>query len=310
MKHSRLAQDLLSPQATPCSPIAHLFIELLLCLEELPTQWRSQTDAERGHSTLLLAPRRMATRSPRLAGVLHTQQGPRAAQTPACPALSQARSSSEPSETLKGNIGRKRGARRGEPIGGGEGNSLVDPSSARASQRFGKERFGEGGFRDLRALSPPGLGEVRRKEEPGLLRPRWGGGLPHGLRAFPAPTYPHARSSATVATVRSSTGTRQQGAGGPRRRWPSYAPCARSRRRLRSQRLMARAVAPTNKATARKGLTQRGYKPLARPEIKSNARTAPGSVGGGGAAGRDSGCRTRNPPTLVRHVRADWPGVW
>lgn len=165
----------------------------------------------------------------------------------------------------------------------------------------------EGGFRDLRALSPPGLGEVRRKEEPGLLRPRWGGGLPRGLRAVPAPTEPHARSSATVATVRSSTGKRQQGAGGPRRRRTSYAPCARSRRHLRSQKLMAWAVAPTNKATARKGLTQRGYKPLARPGIKSNACTAPGS---GGAAGRDSRCRTRNPPTLVRHVRADWPGVW
>lgn len=99
MKHSPLAQDLLSPQATPCSPIAHLFIELLLCLEELPTQWGTQTDAERGNSTLLLAPRRVATQSPRLARALHTQQGPRAARRrpPAprsarpAPALSQAK---------------------------------------------------------------------------------------------------------------------------------------------------------------------------------------------------------------------------
>lgn len=59
----------------------------------LPTQRGRQTAKAGGHSTLRLASRRVVTTSPRpaaaAAAALHTQQGPRAAQTTAGPAQSQ-----------------------------------------------------------------------------------------------------------------------------------------------------------------------------------------------------------------------------
>lgn len=106
---------------------------------------------------------------------------------------------------------------------------VLEPSSAWASQMFGKERLKEGvwgrGFREPEALRSLALGDVWRKEAPRLPQPCWEGALVDS----------HARPSAAVATKLASTGRRWLGAQGPQ---PMDPPWVRSRWCLCSEKMV------------------------------------------------------------------------